>query len=251
MRLLTQAHDAIDRRDFARASAWLAAADGIAAPANIEAVQAALAAARGQAETDARAQLLKNAAERMQQDRLIEPADDSAKYYLLTLRGLDPGNAGLPAALQDLGSRLVIKARRALGLGQYDAARSWLSEAAAIGFASAESGLVQHALDAADAEHRFLTNVIAAGDLTLVKSVNPTYPKKAELNKVQGWVELDFTVAESGAVKDVVVHAASAPGVFDDAAISALSQWRYKPVLRDGRPAAQRARIRIRFALAG
>jgi len=117
MRLLTQAHDAIDRRDFARASAWLAAADGIAAPANVEAAQAALAAARGQADTDARAQLLKNAAERMQQDRLIEPADDSAKYYLLTLRGLDPGNAGLPAALQDLGSRLVVKARRALGLG--------------------------------------------------------------------------------------------------------------------------------------
>jgi TonB family protein len=251
MRLLTQTHDAIDRRDFARASAWLAAADGIAAPVNIEAAQAALAAARGQADTDARAQLLKNAAERMQQDRLIEPADDSAKYYLLTLRGLDPGNAGLPAALQDLGSRLVVKARRALGLGQYDAARSWLNEAAAIGFASAESGLVQHDLDAADAEHRFLTNVIAAGDLTLVKSVNPTYPKKAELNKIQGWVELDFTVAENGAVKDVVLHAASAPGVFDDAAISALSQWRYKPVLRDAKPAAQRARIRIRFALAG
>jgi TonB family protein len=251
MRLLTQAHDAIDRRDFAHASAWLAAADGIAAPANIEAVQAALAAARGQADTDARARLLKNAAERMQQDRLIEPADDSAKYYLLTLRGLDPGNAGLPAALQDLGSRLVVKARRALELGQYDAARSWLSEAAAIGFASAESGLVQHDLDAADAEHRFLTNIIAAGDLTLVKSVNPTYPKKAELSKIQGWVELDFTVAESGAVKDVVVHAASAPGVFDGAAISALLQWRYKPVLRDAKPAAQRARIRIRFALAG
>jgi TonB family protein len=250
LRLLTEAHDAIDRRDFAHASAWLAAADGIAAPANVEAVQAALAAARRQADTDARTQLLKNAAERMQQDRLIEPADDSAKYYLLTLRGLDPGNAGLTAALQELGNRLVVKARRALGLGQYDAARSWLSEAAAIGFASAESGSVQHDLDAADAEHRFLTNVIAAGDLTLLKSANPAYPKKAELNKIQGWVELDFTVAENGTVKDVVVHAASAPGVFDEAAISALLQWRYKPVLRDAKPAAQRARIRIRFALA-
>jgi TonB family protein len=250
LRLLTEAHDAIDRRDFAHASAWLAAADGIAAPANIEAVQAALAAARRQADADARAQLLKNAAERMQQDRLIEPADDSAKYYLLTLRGLDPGDAGLPAALQDLGNRLVVKARRALGLGQYDAARSWLSEAAAIGFASAESGSVQHDLEAAEAEQRFLTNIIAAGDLTLVKSANPTYPKKAELSKTQGWVELDFTVAENGAVKDVVVHAASAPGVFDGAAISALLQWRYKPVLRDAKPVAQRARIRIRFALA-
>jgi len=62
-------------------------------------------------------------------------------------------------------------------------------------------------------------------------------------------VELDYTVTESGEVKDVAVHDVSAPGVFDQAAIEALSQWRYQPVLRDGKPAAQRARIRIRFNL--
>ena len=208
-----------------------------------------LAAARREADADARAQLLKNAMERMQQDRLIEPANDSAKYYLLTLRGLDPGNAGLPAALQDLGTRLVAKARRALSLGQYDAARSWLDEAAAIGFTSPESNSAQHDLDAAVAERQFLANIVTAGDLKLVKSVKPDYPRKAELSKIQGWVELDFTVAESGAVKDIAVHAASAPGVFDDAAIGALSQWRYKPVLREAKPVAQRARIRIRFSL--
>ena len=76
------------------------------------------------------------------------------------------------------------------------------------------------------------------------------YPPKASSNKVQGWVELDFTVSESGAVQDIRVHAASTPGVFEDAAISALSQWRYRPVQRDARSVAQRARIRIRFALA-
>ncbi|HMA00384.1 MAG TPA: energy transducer TonB, partial [Steroidobacteraceae bacterium] len=48
-----------------------------------------------------------------------------------------------------------------------------------------------------------------------------------------------------------VLHAANPPGIFDAAAINALSQWRYKPVLKDAKPAAQRARIRIRFTLAG
>ncbi|HXA35732.1 MAG TPA: energy transducer TonB, partial [Steroidobacteraceae bacterium] len=206
-------------------------------------------AARREADTDAWAQLLKNATERLQQDRLIEPANDSAKYYLVTLRRLDPGNAGLAAAIQDLGNRLVAKARRAMALEQYDAARSWLDEAWAIGFASAESDSAQHDLDAAVAGQNFLANVVAAGDLTLVKSVKPAYPEKAELRRIQGWVELDFTVAENGAVKDIAVHATSVPGVFENAAISALSQWRYKPVLRDATPAAQRARIRIRFAL--
>jgi TonB family protein len=46
------------------------------------------------------------------------------------------------------------------------------------------------------------------------------------------------------------VHAASVSRVFDDAATSALSQWRFKPVMRDARAVAQRARIRIRFTLA-
>jgi TonB family protein len=163
---------------------------------------------------------------------------------------LDPGNAGLASAMQDLGTRLVAKARLALGLEQYDAARSWLGEAGAIGFASPESNSVLHDLDAAAARQQFLANVVAAGDLTLVKSVTPVYPAKANVSKIQGWVELDFTVAESGAVKDIAVHAASAPGVFEDAAISALTQWRYKPVVRDAKKVAQRARVRIRFVLA-
>jgi TonB family protein len=250
LRLLTEAHSDIDRRDFVHAADWLEAAKGIAADANIEAVQGLLASARREADADAWAQLLKNASERLQQDRLIEPANDSAKYYLLTLRGLDPSNAGLAAAMQDLGGRLVAKARRALSLEQYDAVRSWLEEASGVGFASPESNSVRHDLDVAVAARQFRSNVVAAGDLTLVKSVKPVYPKKANLSKIQGWVELDFTVTESGDVKDIAVHAASAPGVFEEAAISALSQWRYRPSLRDAEPKAQRARIRIRFALA-
>ena len=247
--LLTEVHAAIDARDFARASGWLESAKGIAAPANIEAARDLLAAARRQADADARSQLLRNATERLQQDRLLEPANDSAKYYLLTLRSLDPGNAGLAGAIQDMGTRLLAKARRAIALGQYDAARTWFDETAAIGFASPELASARHDLDAAIAGQRFMTNIAAANDLSLVKSVKPAYPKIAEVNKTQGWVELDFTVAENGAVKDIAVHAASAPGVFEKAAITALSQWRYQPVMQDSKPAAQRARIRIRFVL--
>jgi TonB family protein len=249
MRLLTEARGAIDRRDFTHAAGWLEAAKGVAAPANIEAAEGLLAAARREADTDAWTQLLKNANERLQQDRLIEPANDNAKYYVLTLRGLDPSNAGLATAMQDLGTRLVAKARRALTLEQYDAARSWLDEATAIGFTSPEFNSVQRDLDAALAGQQFLAKVVGAGELSLLKSVQPTYPSKAELSKIEGWVELDFTVTEGGEVRDVAVHGASVSGVFEDAATRALSQWRYKPILRDGKPVPQRARIRMRFTL--
>jgi protein TonB len=161
-----------------------------------DAAQSLPAAARPEADADTRNPLLNSATERLQQDRLIEPADDNAKSV------------------------------------------------------SPESASAQHDLEAAAARQQFLANVVPAGGLILVKSVKPIYPTRANLNKIQGWVELDFTVAESGAVKEIAVHAASAPGVFEDAAISALSQWRYQPVQRDAKSVAQRARIRIRFALA-
>jgi protein TonB len=85
--------------------------------------------------------------------------------------------------------------------------------------------------------------------LTLLKSVPPTYPVKAALSGTEGWVELDFTVLTDGTVKNISVHASSPAGLFDDAAKTALARWHYAPVLRDGKPEEQRARIRLRFTL--
>jgi TonB family protein len=248
-RLLEDARSAIDRREFAHAAALIDSADGIAVPANIESVQGLLAAARKQADVDAWGQLLKSANERLLQDRLIEPANDNAKYFYLTLKQLDPGNAALSSVLQDLGARLTSKARRALILAQTDAAKSWLDEAGAIGFTSAEVSSAQHDLDAALAKQSFMTNLIPANQLMLLKSVQPAYPVKAQGKKLEGWVDVEFTVSEAGKVKEVAVRAASIPGVFEDAAVKAVSQWRYQPILRDARPVPVRTQIRVRFVL--
>jgi TonB family protein len=248
-RLLTEVRSAIDRRDFSLAASLIEGTAGLAAAADLESVQGLLAAARKQADVDARVQLLKNANDRMLEDRLIEPDSDNAKYFLLNLRRLDPGNPGLIAAMQDLGSRLVAKARRALALEQYDAARSWLDEAAQIGIASAEANSAKADLDAAVAKRASLATMVPASQLTLLKSVQPAYPSRATLSRTEGWVELGFTVSETGQVKDVVVHAASVPGVFEEAAVKAVSQWRYQPVLRDAKPVPVRTELRIRFAL--
>jgi TonB family protein len=248
-RLLEDVRSAIDRRDFAHAAALIDSANGIAVPANIESVQGLLAAARKQADVDAWGQLLKSADERLLQDRLIEPANDNAKYFYLTLKQLDPGNAALSSVLQDLGTRLASKARRALILGQTDAAKSWLDEAGAIGFTSAEISSAQHDLEAALAKQNFMANLVPANQLTLLKSVQPAYPAKAQGKKMEGWVDVEFTVSEAGRVKEVAVRAASIPGVFDDAAVKAVSQWRYQPILRDAKPAPVRTQIRVRFVL--
>jgi TonB family protein len=248
-KLLEDTRSAIDRRDFAHALVVIEGATGIAAPANIESVQNLLSAARRQADVDARGQLLKNANERLLQDRLIEPANDNAKYFYLTLKQLEPNNPALVSLLQDLGTRLTAKARRALILGQLDAAKSWVDEAASASFTSAELSSVQHDLDAALAKQNFMTALVPQSELTVQKTVQPLYPLKAENSKLEGWVDVEFTVAETGKVKDVSVRTASSPGVFEEAAVKAVSQWRYKPVVRDGKSVPVRTQIRVRFSL--
>jgi TonB family protein len=194
-------------------------------------------------------ELLKSARQSLAADRLVEPENDNAQYYLLQLRKLDAQYVGLPALIDDLGARLVAKGQASLNAQQFDSARDWLDHAAAIGYASPQADTVRHDLDATAAHRAFMTDVISANQLALVKSVQPQYPPKAEKSGIEGWVDLDFTVTDTGAVQDVVADTAKPPGVFDVAARAALLQWRFKPLVRDGKAVATRARIRIRFAL--
>jgi TonB family protein len=247
--LLGEARSAIDRRDFARAASLIEGANGIAPAASFEAAQGLLTAAHRRADTDSWTQLLTSANERLLQDRLIEPANDNAKYYYLTLRQIDPGNAALASLQQDLGSRLIAKARRALILAQIDAAKSWLDEATAVGFVSGDSAAVRRDLEAALAKQNFMTTLIPTTQLTLLRSVQPIYPAKALAAKMEGWVDVAFTIAASGKVQDAVVRSSSVPLTFDEAALKAVLQWRYKPFLRDDKPVPVRTEIRIRFAL--
>ena len=224
--------------------------DTASPPRTTTSAEAKLAAdARKQDESNTREKLLRNALERLAQDRLIEPANDSAKYYLMTLRSLDASNSSLKIATADLGSHLVMKAQQAYSQEHYDSARNWLMEASSLGYASADSVILNGAIDTAMAKQKFLANVVGSGTLTLLKSVQPTYPQDAERRRIQGWVELDFTVNDDGEVKDLAVHQSNPSGVFEKSAMKAVGQWHYKPVLHDAVAASQRARVRIRFTL--
>lgn len=69
--------------------------------------------------------------------------------------------------------------------------------------------------------------------LPLVK-VAPIYPSSALERNLQGHVLLEFAVTTTGAVRDPVVVEAEPPGVFDRAAINAVSRFKYKPKLVAG-----------------
>lgn len=93
------------------------------------------------------------------------------------------------------------------------------------------------------------SNVVSATTLKLKRSVEPEFPQLALKQGISGWVEMEFTVAPDGGVKDVVVTGSEPGHTFDAAAATALRHYRYEPVVRDGTPVAQRARLRMRFTV--
>jgi protein TonB len=77
--------------------------------------------------------------------------------------------------------------------------------------------------------------------------VVPVYPTIAKAAHVQGTVYLEATIARDGSVRDVKVL--SAPSMFDDAALTAVRQWRYTPSLLNGEPVEVLMTVTVRFAL--
>lgn len=79
--------------------------------------------------------------------------------------------------------------------------------------------------------------------------IPPIYPISAKLAGVEGTVLLHFTVQIDGTVDSVEVISARPEHVFDEAAKSAVSKWRFKPGIKNGKPVATRVSIPLRFEL--
>ncbi|HEU4529784.1 MAG TPA: TonB family protein [Steroidobacteraceae bacterium] len=245
--LLARGRQAIVARDPVAAGSWLSQAEAMNVNRTaLRAAQRDLAALRQSTARGEQVQRLSGLiTERIGQDRMLEPAGDSALHYWQELRKLDPNHAALQPAIAPLGTRMVQQARSSITSGAYDAAQSSIETARSIGYT--DLAAVERDLLAAREQAAFLTNVVAANLLEREKQVAPRYPALAERRGVEGWVELEFTIGIDGAVKDMVIMGSEPQGVFDAAARQAVSQWIYRPILRNGRVVEQRARLRLRF----
>ncbi len=83
----------------------------------------------------------------------------------------------------------------------------------------------------------------------LTRKVEATYPQRALRQRIEGWVELTFTVTSNGDVSDVKVVDSQPRREFDREATRALSQWKFKPRITNGKPVAASARQRLEFKL--
>jgi len=89
---------------------------------------------------------------------------------------------------------------------------------------------------------------VVSGVVALVR-VPPKYPPRAASRHIEGWVTVEFTVQTDGSVDDAVVVGSEPEDTFDEAALTAISKWKFKEKIVNGVAVTQRAVQKLQFKL--
>ena len=76
-----------------------------------------------------------------------------------------------------------------------------------------------------------------------------TYPPRARAQGLEGYVDFSVLIGITGEIEQIEIVESSPKGVFDDAAMRGIQQWRFKPAMYKGQAVRAWARQRIRFDL--
>jgi TonB family protein len=91
--------------------------------------------------------------------------------------------------------------------------------------------------------------VVSTRELVSVKTVPPRYPRRASDRAITGYVIVEFTVTTDGKTGEIEVRQSEPERIFNKAAIDAVQQWAFEPVVYRGRTINQRAAARLSFTL--
>ena len=83
-----------------------------------------------------------------------------------------------------------------------------------------------------------------------VRTTAPDYPYDLKRDGVTGVVTVVFSVDEKGNVVDPAVQKSTNKG-FDQAALNAISRWKFKPARQDGVPVRSKLAIPLQFKVDG
>jgi TonB family protein len=83
---------------------------------------------------------------------------------------------------------------------------------------------------------------------TVIKKVNPTYPEEARKEGIEGMVILEATIDTEGNVTKVKVLKGEIESL-NKAAVEAIRQWKYEPIIVEGKAMPSTFTVTIKFAL--
>jgi len=235
--------------------------------------------------------LVEQAGVQIQQQRLLRPPGANANDTLQQARRLDPRDPAVELATRELSAALTEAARRAVAAGDAARARELIDAARKLGVTDAALLALERSLNDTTARTTALVvdtpqspagsnvaprqaapaapaiiesrapenpvqqtpvdEVLQASELKRTREVAADYPAQAALDGLEGWVDIDFTISETGVPQDLKVRDANPRRVFDRAAVNSLRQWRFEPIVENGVPVAKRATLRVRFQRRG
>ena len=253
-RLTQTARTALEQERFADAERLLGDLHDNGVPATtIASLQRDLAAARSRQAvvTPVRPTYLDLAEARLAQGSVTQPDNDSALFYVGQLRATDPKSSGLARISGAVQAEILGEARAALATAQTAKTESLLQLATGLGPSTDLDALTERLLQVKLA-NAAMPEVMEAPEssLTRIKPITLDYPISAQKKSVEGWVDLAYVVTREGKVSQVKLLDSSPAGIFDAAAMKAVSRVLYKPTLVSGKPSAVSTKLRIAFRLA-
>ena len=244
--LMPAARSAIDEHRLDEADRLLAQAQLCdVPPAALAELQHAAAGARSAlaGEKHEQTRLIDLVKSRVAQGSLLEPEQDSAVFYLTSLKAANPQSDALPELSHALQTQLLARASAQFDQARIADAQVSLQAALKLGSSPEASALAAKLSQAAAAP--------AGTDLPLklLRPIAPQYPVDAATRGTEGWVELSFTVAPNGRTGNIQVTDSSPRKVFDRAATDAVAAARYEPIPKDQPQAARDTKLRLTFKL--
>ncbi len=82
-------------------------------------------------------------------------------------------------------------------------------------------------------------------------TVSPSFYKKpSKSRRIEGWVKVEFTITETGTVKNAKVVKSQPDSRFDHAALKAIARVKFKSKIIDGKAVEQFVIQKLKFTLA-
>ena len=91
--------------------------------------------------------------------------------------------------------------------------------------------------------------MVPVSRLSRTNYVAPKYPRAAHRRNVTGSVDVMFTVTTDGRIRDMSVLESEPGETFDQAAMDAVGDWRFEPVVENGVAVEKRTAVRLAFTL--
>jgi TonB family protein len=242
-RLGAEARAAVGRRAFADANALLAEFKSSGATvAQIASLEKEIQSTQQGVTVDL-PRFLQLGQERVAQHRLLSADGDDAVHYYRAALAIDAHAPALPALKSALVSDILEQARLAYSAGRSAEGQALADAAKDLGVTSATLASLAAAAPAAQP-----APVTVATQPRLLGTLSPDYPRSALVRRIEGWVDVQFTVLANGHVDGLSVIGAQPPDIFNPAALTAVRRASFEPGrAADGQAVPVPTKVRIRF----